>query len=160
MSSAIWSVDKDQPIVRVATLDDFVASTARERTFALLLFELFGLAALLLTAVGIYGVVSSSVNERIREIGVRTALGASRPAILRMVMGEGTSMAAIGITLGAIAAAAASQGMSSLLFGVSRFDLASYLAVALMVLAVTALACWIPARRASRIDPALTFRAE
>ncbi len=100
--SAIWSVDKDQPIVRVATLDDIVTSTARERSFALLLFEAFGLAALLLTAVGIYGVVSSSVNERVREIGVRTALGASRPAILRMVMGEGASMASIGIVLGVL----------------------------------------------------------
>ena len=98
--------------------------TARERTFALLLFEAFGLAALLLTAVGIYGVVSSSVNERVREIGVRTALGASRPAILRMVMGEGASMATIGIALGVLVAAAATQGLTSLLFGVSRFDVA------------------------------------
>ena len=158
--SAIWSVDKDQPIVRIATLDDMVASTARERAFALLLFELFGLAALLLTAVGIYGVVSSSVNERVREIGVRTALGASRPAILRMVMGEGTSMAAIGITLGAIAAAAASRGISSLLFGVSRFDWLSYVAVASLLLAVTALASLLPAIRAARFDPARTLRSE
>jgi putative ABC transport system permease protein len=158
--SAIWSVDKDQPIVRVSTLDDFVALTARERMFALRLFEAFGLAALLLTAIGVYGVVSSSVNERVREIGVRTALGASRPAILRMVMGEGASMAGLGIMLGAIAAAAASQGLTSLLFGVSRFDVTSYLAVALMLIAVTALACWLPARRAARIDPALTLRAE
>ena len=111
--NAIWSVDKDQPIVRVSTLDDIVASTARERAFALLLFEAFGLAALLLTAVGIYGVVSSSVNERVREIGVRTALGASRPAILRMVMGEGASMASIGIALGVLVAAAATQGLTS-----------------------------------------------
>ena len=158
--SAIWSVDKDQPIVRIATLDDIVSATARERTFALLLFELFGLAALLLTAVGIYGVVSSGVNERVREIGVRSALGASRPAILRMVMREGASMAGLGITLGTIAAAAATQGMTSLLFGVSRFDPTSYLAVAMVLMTVTVLACWTPARRASRIDPALTLRSE
>ena len=157
---AVWSVDKDQPIVRVATLAEIVSSTARERAFALLLFEAFGLAALLLTAVGIYGVVSSSVNERVREIGVRTALGASRPAILRMVMREGAVMAGLGIMLGAVAAAAATQGMTSLLFGVSRFDVLSYGAVAAALLAVTALACWIPARRAARIDPALTLRAE
>ncbi len=160
MRNAIWSVDKDQPIVRVSTLDDIVASTARERAFALLLFEAFGLAALLLTAVGIYGVVSSSVNERVREIGVRTALGASRPAILRMVMGEGASMALIGIALGVLVAAAATQGLTSLLFGVSRFDVVSYGAVAITLLAVTAIACWIPARRAARVDPALTLRAE
>jgi putative ABC transport system permease protein len=158
--SAIWSVDKDQPIVRISTLDDVVTSTARERSFALLLFEAFGLAALLLTAVGIYGVVSSSVTERVREIGVRTALGASRPAILRMVMGEGASMASMGIVLGVLVAAAATQGLTSLLFGVSRFDVLSYGAVAVTLLAVTAMACWIPARRAARIDPALTLRAE
>ena len=146
--------------MRVSTLDDFVALTARERMFALLLFEAFGLAALLLTAVGIYGVVSSSVNERVREIGVRTALGASRPAILRMVMGEGASMASIGIALGVLVAAAATQGLTSLLFGVSRFDAVSYGAVAVTLLAVTAIACWLPARRAARIDPALTLRAE
>jgi putative ABC transport system permease protein len=158
--AAIWSVDKDQPIVRVSTLDDLVASTARERLFALLLFEAFGLAALLLTAVGIYGVVSSSVNERVREIGVRTALGASRPAILRMVLGEGASMASIGIGLGVLAAAATTQGLTSLLFGVSRFDWLSYVTVASLLLAVTAIACWLPARRAAHIDPAITLRAE
>jgi ABC-type antimicrobial peptide transport system permease subunit len=157
---AIWSVDNDQPIVRVATLEDIVASTARERAFALLLFEAFGLAALLLTAVGIYGVVSSSVNERVREIGVRTALGASRPAILRMVMAEGAVMTAVGIALGVMVAAATTQGLASLLFGVSRFDLLSYGAVAVALLGVTAIACWIPARRAARIDPATTLRAE
>lgn len=158
--NAIWSVDKDQPIVRVSTLDDLVASTARERAFALLLFEAFGLAALLLTAVGIYGVVSSSVNERVREIGVRTALGASRPAILRMVMGEGASMASVGIALGVVAAAAATQGLTALLFGVSRFDVLSYVTVASLLLAVTALASSIPALRAARIDPAQTLRSE
>ena len=158
--NAIWSVDKNQPIVRIATLDDIVASTARERAFALLLFEAFGLAALLLTAVGIYGVVSSSVNERTREIGVRTALGASRPVILRMVLGEGAAMTGLGIVLGAIAAAAVSQGMTSLLFGVSRFDVLSYVGVAMALITVSGLSCWIPARRAARIDPALTLRSE
>jgi putative ABC transport system permease protein len=158
--NAIWSVDKDQPIVRVATLASVIRSTARQRTFALLLFEAFGLAALLLTAVGIYGVVSSGVTNRLREIGVRTALGASRRAILRMVMSEGTSMAVIGVGIGLVIAAAATQGLTALLFGVSRFDAMSYAAVAVTLIGVAALACWIPARRASRIDPALTLRAE
>jgi putative ABC transport system permease protein len=158
--NAIWSVDKDQPIVRVATLASVISSTARQRTFALLLFEAFGLAALLLTAVGIYGVVSSGVTDRLREIGVRTALGASRRAILRMVMSEGTSMAVIGVGIGLLIAAAATQGLTALLFGVSRFDMTSYAAVAITLIAVASLACWIPARRASRIDPAVTLRSE
>jgi putative ABC transport system permease protein len=158
--NAIWSVDKDQPIVRVATLDAIVTSTARQRSFALLLFEVFGLAALLLTAVGIYGVVSSGVTDRSREIGVRSALGASRAIIVRMIVGEGAWMASIGIAVGLVAAAAATRGLTALLFGVSRFDAISYVAVAVTLMTVAALACWIPARRASRIDPARTLRAE
>ncbi len=157
---AIWSVDKQQPIVRVATLASVITSTARQRSFALLLFEAFGLAALLLTAVGIYGVVSSGVTDRLREIGVRTALGASRRAILQMVMGEGTAMVAAGIGIGAVIAAAATRGLTALLFGVSPFDWVSYAAVAVTLIVVSAIACWIPARRASRVDPALTLRAE
>jgi predicted permease len=158
--AAIWSVDRQQPIVRVSTLDAVVASTAGARRFALLLFEAFGFAALFLTAVGIYGVASSGVTSRIREIGVRTALGASRPAILRLVMREGASMAAIGIVIGIAIAAAATRGLTALLFGVSRFDPISYLGVALVMIGVAALACWLPARRAARIDPAVTLRAE
>ena len=158
--TAIWSVDKDQPIVRVGTLATIVAATAGERRFALLLFEAFGLAALLLTAVGIYGVVSSGVHERRREIGVRTALGATRAAILKMVMSEGASMAGAGIVLGVLVAVGASRGLASLLFGVSRFDVLSYASVALLLVTVTAIACWLPARRAARIDPAITLRTE
>jgi putative ABC transport system permease protein len=157
---AIWSVDKDQPIVRVATLASLINATARQRTFALLLFEAFGLAALLLTAVGIYGVISSGVTDRRREIGVRTALGASRSSILRMILGEGARMAAIGIAIGLVAALVATRGLSALLFGVSPYDPLSYVVVIGVLVVVAMLACWIPARRASRIDPALTLRAE
>ena len=157
---AIWSVDRQQPIVRVSTLDEVVAATAGARRFALLLFEVFGLAALFLTAVGIYGVASSGVTDRFREIGVRTALGASRRAILRMVVGEGTSLASIGIVIGVGIAAVATRGLTALLFGVSRFDPMSYLGVVLLMFAVAAMACWLPARRAARIDPAVTLRAE
>jgi putative ABC transport system permease protein len=158
--SAIWSVDKEQPIVRVATLDAIVASTARVRSFALLLFEAFGFASLFLTAIGIYGIAASGVTDRFREIGVRTALGASRQAILRMVIGEGASMAAVGIVIGIAIAAAATRGLTALLFGVSRFDPLSYTAVVVVMFGVSALACWLPARRAARIDPAITLRAE
>jgi len=100
------------------------------------------------------------VHERRREIGVRTALGATRAAILRMVMSEGASMAGAGIVLGVLVAVGASRGLASLLFGVSRFDVLSYAAVALLLVTVTAIACWLPARRAARIDPAITLRTE
>ena len=158
--SAIGSVDKEQPIVRVATLDTIVTSTARVRSFALLLFEAFGVASLFLTAIGIYGVAASGVTDRVREIGVRTALGASRLVILRMVIGEGAAMASIGIVIGIVIAAAATRGLTALLFGVSRFDPVSYAAVVVVMFAVSALACCLPARRAARIDPAITLRAE
>jgi ABC-type antimicrobial peptide transport system permease subunit len=158
--SAIWSVDKDQPIVRVAALDAVVAATAGVRSVALLLFEAFGIAALLLTAVGIYGVASSGVTNRSREIGVRTALGATRRSILWMVIAEGASMASIGIVAGLAIAAAATSGLTALLFGVSRFDPVSYVVVTALLIGVAALACWLPARRAARIDPAITLRTE
>jgi len=157
---AIWSVDKDQPIVRVAMMSDLVTATAGQRRFALLLFQLFGITALLLTAIGIYGVISGGVNERLREIGVRTALGASRRSILSMILKQGVVLAAIGIVLGAIVAAASSRGLSALLFGVSPLDPVSYAAVALLLMGVTIAACWWPARRAARVDPSVTLRAE
>jgi len=157
---AIWSVDKDQPIVRVAMMSDLITATAGQRRFALLLFQLFGITALLLTAIGIYGVVSGGVNERIREIGVRTALGASRRSILSMILKQGVVLAAIGIALGAIVAAASSRGLSALLFGISPLDPVSYAAVAMLLMGVTIAACWWPARRAVRVDPSLTLRAE
>lgn len=158
--AAIWSIDKEQPIVRAATLDTIVAGTARVRRFALLLFQAFGVAALFLTAVGIYGVASSGVTNRMRELGVRTALGASRRVILRMVIGEGAALVLVGVVIGIAIAAAATRGLTALLFGVSRFDPLSYAAVALVMFGVSALACWLPARRAARIDPAITLRAE
>ena len=160
VSSAIWSVDKDQPIVRIATLDDIVASTARERRFALLLFEAFGLAALLLTAVGVYGVVSNGVSDRLREIGIRTALGASRATILGAVLGEGARMAGTGIAIGVLGALASTRWLTALLFGVSPVDPLSFGLVSALLMGVTLAACWIPARRAAGVDPVTALRSE
>ena len=158
--SAIWSIDKDQPILRVALLSQRVAATAGTRRFALVLFQAFGLAALLLTAIGIYGVVASGVNDRIREIGVRTALGASRGSILAMVLGQGLWLSIAGIGIGVVTAALASRGLTTLLFGISPLDPASYVAVVLLLIGVAMLASWLPAWRASHVDPAVTLRSE
>ena len=157
---AIWSVDKDQPIVRVATLDALVAASAAERRFALTLFEAFALVALVLAATGIYGVLAGSVAERTREIGVRSALGASRGDIVALVLGQGLSLTIVGIAIGLTAAAAASNALVTLLFGVSRLDPITYVGVVALLLGVSGIACWVPAWRAARVDPSITLRAE
>jgi predicted permease len=157
---AIWSVDKNQPIVRVATMDTLLTATAAERRFALVLFELFGFVALALAATGIYGVLSGSVTERIREIGVRLALGASPSNILAMVVRQGMMLTAIGVVIGLTGALAATRALVTLLFGVSTLDPMTYVGVIMLFLGVAVLACWIPAWRAARVDPAITLRAE
>jgi putative ABC transport system permease protein len=158
--SAIWSVDKDQPIVRVATMDKLVAESEAQRHFALVLFEAFALVGLLLAAIGIYGVLSGSVTERIRELGVRAALGATRGDILALVLRQGMQLAGIGIVIGLAGALALSRGLTTLLFGISERDPITYAAVTAALLAVAAVACWIPARRAAQVDPAVTLRTQ
>jgi predicted permease len=157
---AVWSVDKDEPIVRVATMDGLLAASAAERQFALILFEAFALAALVLAAAGIYGVLSGSVAERTREIGVRSALGASRGGILALVLGQGLRLTALGVAIGLAAAAVASRAIAAMLFGVSSLDPVTYLSVVALLVAVSAIACGVPAWRASRLDPVKTLRAE
>src|SRR6185312_4102371 len=142
VKSAVWSVDKDQPIVHVATMETLLAASAAERRFALILFEAFALAALVLAALGIYGVLSGSVNEQTREIGVRSALGATAGEILTLVVRQGMGLAGLGAVRGLAGALLASQALTSLLF------------------AVSALACWAPAWRASRVEPSITLRAD
>jgi putative ABC transport system permease protein len=158
--NAIWSVDKDQPIVRLAAMDDLLAASAAERRFALILFETFGIVALALAATGIYGVLSSSVTERTREIGVRLALGASRGDILALIVRQGMKLTALGVVIGLSAAVAASQALVALLFGVSRLDPITYLSVIALLAGVSVIACWAPAWRAARVDPSITLRAE
>ncbi len=157
---AVWAVDKDQPIVRVAMAGQLVAQSEAQRRFALILFEAFAFTALALAAAGIYGVLAGSVTERVREIGVRAALGASRGDILGMIVRQGLGLTAIGACIGIVAALGLSHLLTSLLFGVSALDPATYAAVT-AVLGIVALgACLIPALRAARVDPMATLRAE
>jgi putative ABC transport system permease protein len=157
---AIWSVDKDQPIVRVAMMDELVASSAASRRFALTLFEAFALAALLLAAAGIYGVLSGSVVERTREMGVRAALGASRGDIVSLVLRQGLRLTGVGVVLGLAAATVATQALVTLLFRVSRLDPVTYVGVVALLAATAVAACAVPAWRAARVDPATTLRAD
>ena len=160
VKNAIWSVDPNQPIVRVMTMEHMIFASEAERRFVLMLFAAFGSVALALAAIGIYGVLSGSVNERMREIGVRAALGASRRDILNLVLRDGLYLAGVGISIGLAGAAASSRVMQSLLFGISRLDPYTYLGVILLLTAVAAIACAAPAWRASRVDPSITLRAE
>jgi len=157
---AIWSIDKDLPITRVATMQSLVSASEAQRRFALILFEVFAVVALILAATGIYGVLSGSVTERTREIGVRAALGATRGDILALVVRQGMTLTVLGALIGLGGAAAASQALRTLLFGVSRLDPVTYLGVIVTLLAVSAIACWSPAWRAARVDPSITLRAE
>jgi ABC-type antimicrobial peptide transport system permease subunit len=160
LRNAIWSVDKDQPIVRVATMDDLLTRSEAQRRFVLMLFEAFALLGLVLAATGIYGVLAGSVSERTREIGVRSALGASRASVLLLVVRQGMTLVAIGLLAGILAASTASTALASLLFGVTRFDPLTYAAVIALLLLVSAAACFIPARRAASVNPVDALRAE
>jgi putative ABC transport system permease protein len=158
--SAIWSIDKDVPITRVASMQSLVAGSEAERRFALTLFEVFALVGLILAATGIYGVLSGSVAERTREIGVRSALGASRGSILALIIRQGLTLTGIGMTIGLLGALAASQALITLLFGVSRLDPLTYAGVIGLLFGVSLIACSLPAWRAAQVDPSITLRAE
>ena len=138
---------------------DLVASSEAQRSFALTIFAAFGLAALLLAGVGVYGVIEGSVTERTREIGVRSALGATPAKLAALVVGQGLALTAVGIVLGVLAAAGATQAIASLLFGIEPFDPVTYVGVVALLLAVAFVACYAPAARAARVDPAITLRA-
>jgi putative ABC transport system permease protein len=157
---AIWSVDKDQPIVRAAMMDDLLAATAAERRFALTLFETFGLVALALAAIGIYGVLSGSVNERTREIGVRLALGAQRRNVLGMILRQGLKLTLVGVGFGLLGSWAATRLLTKLLYGVSPTDPLTFAGVALLLTGVALIACYLPARRATKVDPLVALRQE
>jgi predicted permease len=157
---AIWWIDKDQPIARVATMEALVTASAAERRFALVIFEAFALVALTLAAIGLYGVLAGSVTERTREIGVRSALGASRADILALVLRQGLTLTAAGIAIGLAGALAASGALVTLLFGITRLDPVTHVGVVALLTLVAAVASWLPAWRASRVDPAVTLRAD
>lgn len=160
VKSAIWSVDKDQPITRIATMDQLLVTTAAERRFALILFDVFGIVALVMAATGIYGVLTASVNERIREIGVRLALGAQRSDVLALVLRQGVTLIVSGLGIGLLGAWAATRLLRRLLFGISANDPLTFAMVALLLMLVALIAGYIPARRATKVDPLVALRSE
>lgn len=158
--AAVRSVDADLPIARVATLKDVVSESVAQPRFAMLSLGAFGAIALLLASIGMFGVISYSVSQRTREIGVRMALGARRSSVLAMVLAQGLRLAAMGIAIGVIAALAVTRLMSRFLYGVRPSDPATYLALSALLAAVVLLATLIPARRAAAVDPMAALRQE
>jgi putative ABC transport system permease protein len=156
----VWKLDSQLPLYNLTTMQGPVDQTLSVRRFALCLLGIFAGVALLLAVSGIYGVLAHSVAQRTHEIGVRMALGAARRDVLRLVFAQGGKMAAAGIVIGLIASYLVTQFLRTLLYGVKPTDPLTFVAVALLLLVTVLLACWIPARRASRVDPMIALRAE
>jgi predicted permease len=160
VKAAVAEVAPEQPASNPRSLAGIVAESVEQPRFNLLLFGLFAAIALLLSAIGVYGVVAYGVAQRTRDIGIRMALGAAGGQVVRMVLRQGLWLAAAGIAVGLTAALGLSRLLQGMLFGISPTEPATYAAVAAVLLAITALACWLPARRAARVDPMIAMRAE
>jgi ABC-type antimicrobial peptide transport system permease subunit len=156
----VWSEDASLPLAEAHTEGYYYTHSMARTSFTLVMLAVAGAMALLLGVVGIYGVISYSVTQRTREIGIRMALGAQRQAITGMFVRDGLVLAAIGIGCGLVAAFAAMRLMKSLLFGVSPVDPATYAAITVAVFATVWVACWLPSRRAAAVDPMNALRAE
>jgi len=158
--SAVHSISSGHLMTETQTMDEIIANSLNARRFSMLLLGVFAFVALGLAVVGIYGVVSYLVGRRTQEIGIRIALGARSPDVLRMILSEGMKMTLLGVAIGFLAALALTRVMASMLFGVSTTDPITFSGVALLLAFVAAGACYIPARRATRVDPMLALRHE
>jgi predicted permease len=160
LEQAIWSADKNAPITDVKTMDQIVSEAAAQPRFRALLLGSFGVLGLALALVGIYGVISHGVVQRTREIGIRVALGAQNRNVLRLIVWQGTKLVLAGLAIGLVAALAATRLMRSLLYGVSATDPLTFAGVSILLVLAGLAACYLPARRAMRVDPMTALRHE
>jgi len=157
---AVWEVDKDQPVSNIRTMDDIAAESIARQRFSMLLLAIFAGVALLLAAVGIYGVMSYSVAQRRGEIGIRMALGAQKSDVLKLTVGHGLKLVLIGVAFGLAGAFMLTRLMSSLLFGVGATDPTTFVSISFLFIGVALLASYLPARRATQVDPMVALRYE
>ena len=158
LRAAVQAIDPEQPISDVRTMDQWVSRSLETRRTPMALLAVFGAVALALSAIGIYGVLAFGVTERVREFGIRHALGADRGAILSLVLKQGLRTAGIGISAGLLGSLALTKYLQSQLFGVTMHDPIVFGAVAAVLLGVALTACYIPARRATQVDPMVALR--
>jgi predicted permease len=158
--SVIQKVDPEQPIAAVSTMDDILARDVADRRQQMTLLTAFAALALLLASLGLYGLLAYTVSQRSRELGLRMALGASAGQVIRSVVARGLALAAAGLAIGFAGAFALSRTLNRILYGVAANDPGTYAAVALLLTLIVAAACYVPARRASRIDPLTVLREE
>jgi putative ABC transport system permease protein len=156
----IQAVDRNAPASNIRTMEQYLAASVAPRRFNLRLLTIFAASALVLAATGLYGVISYGVAQRKRELGIRIALGARPGDVLKLVTGEGMALAIIGVALGLMAALALTRVMEGLLFGVSATDPLTFMVIALLLMFVALLACYIPARRATKVDPLIALKSE
>jgi len=156
----VKALDPNLPVSNVRMMEEVVAQSLGTRRFVLLLFGLFAGLALLLATVGIYGLLATSVSQRTRELGVRIALGATAVDIGRLIVGQGLKLVLSGIVIGVVSAVALQRVIGKLLFGVSPTDPLTFGVIAFLLIAVALLACWMPARRAMKVDPLRALRSE
>jgi putative ABC transport system permease protein len=160
VQSEIWATNSTMPFGSVTTLDGALDASLADRRFALWLLGAFAATALTLAAVGTYGVLSYESGQRSHEIGVRMALGSDVVRVVGLVVGSGIKLGLIGIGIGTVIAVVTSRFLSRYLYEVQPFDSATFAGVALLLVAVTAIASWLPARRAARVDPMRALREE
>jgi putative ABC transport system permease protein len=156
---AVREIDRTLPAYSITSLATVVSDSVAERRFSMLLLALFAGLALFLAAVGLYGVVSYTVSQRTREIGLRMAIGARPADVVRMILGGGLKLTLIGVVIGLAGAVALARYLETLLFEVAPSDPVSYAATSLLLIAVAAIACYVPARRAMRVDPLVALQA-
>ena len=160
VQQAVWSMKANLPLARVRTLQEIYDKSLARTSFTLVMLGIASAMALLIGLVGIYGVISYCVSQRTREIGIRIALGAQRREMLRLVLGEGLVVIVIGLAIGLGASLALTRFLSGLLFGVSPTDPVTFAGVAALLALVALVACYVPARRAMRVDPMVAVRHE